>query len=108
MSVATIYSHFTENPYSASKLRLSEKTRTNNIIDFLHWFSNKASARVVVIGDYNLNVFDNTISKRRLYDWCAEVGADQLVHEPTRIFKNTNGTERATCIDLCIVRLNDQ
>ena len=103
---AFLYGEFTENAYTVDKIRLSEKERTNRIIDFLLWLSQHSKPLVYCMGDFNIDVSSNSISKIRLDNWCKDFNFKQLVKSPTRDAVNCKGHPTSSCINLFITRSN--
>ena len=102
----TVYSEYTADAYTTTKYKLTDKNRTMRIIDMLNWTIPRARKNLIVGGDFNINILENTTSKRRLENWCSEHGLTQVINTPTRVVKNDAGDIlSSTCIDLCLVRL---
>ena len=58
------------------------------------------------MGDFNIDVSSNSISKIRLDNWCKDFNFKQLVKSPTRDAVNCKGHPTSSCINLFITRSN--
>ena len=67
---------------------------------FLDWFALHASQQFILMGDFNCNWFDCTIPRNKIFNWCLDNDAKQIISTATRIVPGSS-----TLLDLCITRV---
>jgi len=104
LSIAYIYSGFTENPYQSDSHRLTEKERSNHLQDFFDWFSTRCTKNSLILGDCNVDWSANSVSRNKLLTWCFDNNFTQIINSPTRFGVNSLGQDTESCLDLCFLR----
>ena len=79
MDILYLYSQFTASPYSVNRHYMTEKERTNILMDTLDWFDSIAKRNAMVFGDINCDWFLNSVSKRRIEVWAKDTKFKQII-----------------------------
>jgi len=95
------YNSFTDKPYTKQRRKLSEKDRMIRVSDFLDWFALHASKQFILMGDFNCNWFEGTTFRNKIFNWCLDNDATQVINSPTRVVGDSS-----TLLDLCITRIH--